>query len=161
AAGVHLDRNGQPYALVTYSADWVLTASHETLEMLADPFGNRLLAGQSPKTGQGRVEFLVEVCDPSEAAELGYTVNGMVVSDFYTPNYFDPVTGTGVRYSFSGAIKKPRQVLKGGYLSWHDPISDHWWQERFFGGTRPTFADLGVFSNARSLREQVDATTPS
>ena len=52
AAGIHLDKGGQPYALVQYSADWVLTTSHEILEMLADPFGNRLVAGQSPKPGR-------------------------------------------------------------------------------------------------------------
>ncbi|MDJ0346198.1 hypothetical protein QMK19_16000 [Streptomyces sp. H10-C2] len=35
--------------------------------MLGDPWGNRLVAGQSPKPGQGAVEFLVEVADPPEA----------------------------------------------------------------------------------------------
>jgi hypothetical protein len=64
AAGVHLDKDGQPFALVQMSNSWSLTASHEMLEMLADPFGNRLVPGQSPKSRQGRVEFLVEVCDP-------------------------------------------------------------------------------------------------
>src|SRR5262249_21691191 len=133
ALGIHLDRDGQPFALVNFTDGWQLTASHEALEMLVDPFGNRLVAGDSPKPDQGRVEFLVEVCDPSEAAEFGYTVNGILVSDFYTPNYFDPVASPSVRYSFTGAIKAPRQVLKGGYLSWHDPVSNHWWQERWFG----------------------------
>ena len=51
AAGVHEDKNGQPFALVQFSDAWSLTASHETLEMLADPFGNRLVAGRSPKPG--------------------------------------------------------------------------------------------------------------
>jgi len=68
------------------------------------------------------------VCDPSEDTSFGYTVNGVVVSDFYTPNFFDPVTAAGVRYSYSGAIKKPRQVLEGGYISWWDPISKHMFQ---------------------------------
>src|SRR4051794_37735964 len=37
AAGIHEDKNGQPFALVTASAsldEWSLTASHEALEML-------------------------------------------------------------------------------------------------------------------------------
>src|SRR5215210_5751916 len=104
AAGVHLDQDGQPFALI---------------EMLADPFGNRLVAGRSLKRGQGRVEFLVEVCDPSEGAEFGYTVNDILVSDFYTPRFFDPAKDIQARYSFTGAIKKPREVLRGGYISWH------------------------------------------
>jgi len=164
AAGIHLDKDGQPFALVNISDGWQLTASHEVLEMLADPFGNRLVAGDSPKTDQGRVEFLVEVCDPSEATEFGYTVNGITMSDFYTPAYFDPVQAPGVRYSFTGAIREPRQVLAGGYLSWHEPISDHWWQLVFFGDA-PQFRDLGPLTQKphESLRAMIDriSTAPA
>jgi hypothetical protein len=159
AAGVHLDKNGQPYALVQFNSGWSLTASHECLEMLADPFGNRLVAGPSLDPSQGRVEYLVEVCDPSEATAFSYTVNNIVVSDFITPHFYDPVTNPGVRYSFTGAIKEPRQILQGGYISWHDPVSDHWFQQVFFG-SQPQIRDLGVLSQrVGSLREWVDAQT--
>ena len=79
---------------------------------------------------QRRVRYLVEVCDPSEAGAFGYSVNGVMVSDFYTPDFFDPVPVSSVRYSFTGAIKAPRTVLKDGYISWHDPITNHWMQLR-------------------------------
>ena len=162
AGGVHLDKDGQPYALIEAGPSWSLTASHECLEMLADPFGDRLVAGPSPKPDQGRVEFLVEISDPSEDVAYSYTVNDVMVSDFYTPSYFEPVTVAGVRYSFGGHISAPRQVLKGGYLSWHDPVSDHWWQMTWFSGAKPSFIDLGIFSatDARSLREIIDSKTP-
>ena len=160
AGGVHEDDNGQPFALVMATDTWSLVLSHEILEMLGDPFGNRLVAGQSPKKGQGRVDFLVEVCDPSEGPQFAYQVNGVTVSDFYTPHFFDPVGAPNVRYSFTGAIKSPRTVLKGGYLSWHDPISNHWFQERFFGAA-PTFADLGVLTGrTESLRAEINKRTP-
>jgi hypothetical protein len=159
AAGIHLDKDGQPFALITMSDSWSLTASHEMLEMLADPFGDRVIAGKSPKRDQGRVEFLVEVCDPSEAAEFAYTVNDILVSDFYTPHYFDPRRSTATRYSFTDAVKGPRQVLRGGYLSWHDPVSDRWWQQTFFRARRQ-FRDLGVFdATARSIRAWIDGQT--
>lgn len=160
AAGIHLDKDGQPFALIAMSDSWSLTASHEMLEMLADPFGNRVIAGKSHKRGQGRVEFLVEVCDPSEAEEFAYTVNDILVSDFYTPRFFDPQTAEGVRYSFTGAIKHPREILRGGYISWHDPVSDHWWQQVWFG-PRKQYRDLGVFdaSVGSSLRSWVDGQT--
>ena len=162
AAGVHLDHDGQPFALVQASNRWTLTASHEVLEMGADPFGNRLVASESIKRGQGRVEYLVEVADPSEAPEFGYRVNGVLVSDFYTPRFFDPVATTGTRYSFTGAITKPRQVLRGGYLSWHHPATDHWWQQRWFGGARPVFKDLGILDASQgSARAQIDRLTPT
>src|SRR6267154_3854728 len=61
AAGVHCDDTGQPMALVTSDLDWSVTASHEVLEMLVDPFGNRMIAGQSVSPDQGRAEYLVEV----------------------------------------------------------------------------------------------------
>lgn len=160
AAGVHEDDHGQPFALVAATDTWSLTTSHENLEMLADPFGRRLIAGQSPKPGQGRVDFLVEVCDPSEDAQFAYQVNGITVSDFYTPHFFDPTTAPSVRYSFNGKIMAPRQVLKGGYLSWHDPVTDHWFQERFFG-SKPTFADLGkITAQGNSLRSEINKRTP-
>jgi hypothetical protein len=162
AAGVHEDKDGQPFALITAGNldTWALTASHEAIEMLVDPQGNRVVSGDSPMEGQGRVSFLVEPCDPSEAADFGYSSNGILVSDFYTPHFFDPVVAAGVRYSFTGAIKEPHQVLKGGYLSWKDPVSDHWWQEIFFGDA-PSFRDIGVIDQKATgnVRAAIDRIT--
>lgn len=159
AAGIHEDKDGQPFALIAMSDSWSLTASHEMLKMLADPFGKRIIPGQSPKRNQGRVEFLVEVCDPCEAEQFSYTVNDILVSDFYTPHYFDPVLSECARYSYTGALTKPRQVLRGGYLSWHDPVSNHWWQLIYFG-SRSEYRDLGAFDlEAGSFRAWIDAQT--
>jgi hypothetical protein len=163
AAGIHLDKDGQPFALITASDDieeWSLTAAHETVEMLVDPFGDKLVAGDSPKKDQGRVLFLVEVSDPSEAKDFGYTINGILVSDFYTPHFFDPVAASGVRYSYTGAIQQPRQVLRGGYLSWKDPITNHWWQETWFSGSQPQFRDIGPLTGQRGgFRAAIDRIT--
>jgi len=138
-----------------------LTASHEMLEMSADPFGNRLIQSRSVKLDQGRVEYLVEVCDPSEGAEFGYHVNGVLVADFYTPHFFDPVKNSAVRYSFSGAISEPRQVLRGGYLSWHNPPTNTWWQQLWLSGSKATFKDLGILDASKeSLRSRIDSLTP-
>jgi hypothetical protein len=160
AAGYHSDDNGQPFALIQSDTNWSLTASHELVEMLADPLGSRLTPGPSPMQGQGRVEFLVEVGDPCEAETYAYTVNDVVVSDFYTPNYFDPTDSQGVRYDFTGNLSHPREVLPGGYLSWHEPATDHWWQETYFGAS-PEFRDLGVFTASANLtlREWIDSQT--
>ncbi|MDT7604641.1 MAG: hypothetical protein QOF61_2638, partial [Acidobacteriota bacterium] len=94
---------------------------------------------------------------PSEDESFAYVINGVLVSDFYTPKYFSTVANPFDRYSHSGAIKKPRQVLKGGYLSWHDPVSDHWFQETFFSGKKPTFKDLGKLTvkSGKSFRRQI------
>jgi hypothetical protein len=159
AAGIHLDQDGQPFALVQADSEWSLTASHEVLEMLADPFGNRLVAGESPKSKQGRVNFLVEVCDPSEAADCGYTVNGVLVSDFYFPSFFDPVGAKDVRYSFTSSLPRPRDIVREGYLSWMMPETGKWYQKTFFG-SRPKYVSLGrQDASYRSLREFIDRNT--
>jgi len=158
--GVHKDEHGQPYSLVQYADTWTMGVSHECLEMLADPFCCRVVAGQSPKSNQGRVAFLVEICDPCQDPAFSYTVNGVTVSDFITPQFFDPVQAQGVRYSQTGKVAGPRQVLKNGYLSWHDLATNHWWQMRFFG-PEIDFADLGVIRQTTGgLREAVDSVTP-
>lgn len=176
ALGYHEDENGQPFAVVEFAQDWSLTASHECLEMLADPYGRRLRAGNLPEQAMaagvkpGRVEFLVEVCDPSEDGKYSYEINGFAVSDFYTPHYFDPVKAPGVRYSFTGAVEAPRSVLSGGYLSWRNPVDDHWLQLRMFADNfsrkvphvidltdETVFRELAARTN---LRAAVDRVTP-
>jgi hypothetical protein len=164
AAGIHEDKNGQPFALIAASANmgqWSLTASHEALEMLVDPFGNRLVAGDSPKSDQGRVSFLVEVCDPSEAADFAYSCNGVLVSDFLTPNFYDPAKAAGVRYSYTGGVTEPRQICRGGYLSWQDAVSDSWWQATWFDGDTPAFREIGPIDQRSNgnVRAVIDRQT--
>jgi len=160
AAGIHLDANKEPFGLVQFANTWTLTTSHEVLEMLVDPLGIHLRAGKSIKPNQGRVQYLVEVCDPSEAAQFGYLVNGVLVSDFYTPDFFLPMPATSVRYSFTGAIQKPRSIRTGGYISWLDPSTDEWWQQTWFSGNSPKFVALGKLNAAAgSYRTQIDQKT--
>jgi hypothetical protein len=163
AAGFHTDDNGQPFSLVQASPGWPLTASHECLEMLVDPFGNRTVAGAPPPQATGtaaqleRVVYLVEVCDPCESDTFAYPVNRIRLSDFITPQYYDPDGNTGVRYSFRGTIQGPHTVLQGGYVSFGDPITNEWFQIQFFGA-QPETVSLGVLqTGGRSLRETIDA----
>jgi hypothetical protein len=162
AAGFHTDKSGQPFSLVQADATWALTTSHECLEMLADPFGNRTIAGAAPQQATGkakklaRVLYLVEVCDPCEDDSLAYTSNGVTVSDFITPHYYDPATSASVRYSFGGHIKAPHQVLKNGYVSFGDPVTNHWYQVLVQNGKAVT-RSLGILNlSGKSLRETID-----
>ncbi len=158
ALGYHLDPHGQPMAMVEATDQWPLTASHECLEMLADPTGFRLVAGPSIMPGQGRVEYLVEVADPCAGPAFAYTVNGVLLSDFVTPDYYAPPDAASIRYDYRGQIAGPRQVLTGGYLTWHDPTMDHWWQLRRFGEEQ--FVDLGILDRGnQSLRGMIDRVT--
>lgn len=162
AAGYHTDDNGQPFSLVQADDQWPLTASHETLEMLADPFGNRTIAGSpppqapSPLSSLRRVVYLVEVCDPCEDAQFAYGVNGQQLSDFITPHYYDPNGATGTLYSFRGSIKGPHTVLDNGYVSFGNPVTNEWSQIIVTNG-QVQVQNLGKLSrNGRSLRETID-----
>ena len=48
-------------------------------------------------------------------------------------------------------------MLEGGYISWHEPISDHWWQLFVVGGKKK-FRDLGSFTAIKEkyLRAMTD-----
>jgi len=132
----HLTENGQPMAFVEAGAGWSLPASHELLEMVCDPFGKTKVMGESiadhadakervpgaNRQDQGQVAYLLEICDPCQASH--YTVNGFQVSDFVTPQYYAPGAPEGGRYSFTGKVTKPRQVLDGGYITWYTSIPD-------------------------------------
>lgn len=155
--GIHHDKNHQPVALVAARPNWSVIASHECLEMIVDPWGSRLVAGDSIDEPGTRVEYLVEVCDPVQDIRFAYPVNDVLVSDFYTPRYFDPVGSFGARYSFRGNLKGPREILEKGYLTWHDPSNNNWYQAtREFGEIE--VQGLGKTPlNATSLRQWVDS----
>jgi hypothetical protein len=165
--GVHLDKNNQPYSLVIASpdsADWTIDASHETIEMLVDPSGNRLqssraieIAGDTVQDVPGEFEYLVEACDPCEGNQYAYSIQGIAVSDFITPHFYDSVTASGTRYSFGGNIQRPRQVLPGGYISFENPQVGQW-QQILLLSAKPELRDLGPIQ-ANSLRVAIDGKT--
>jgi hypothetical protein len=159
-SGLHLNAfTREPFSLVEVSDIWSVTLSHEVLEMIADPFGNHLIAAAHPLDPRQRVKYLVEVCDPCQA--MWYPVNGVPVADFYTPRYFDPVQVDRSRYSFTGALELPLQILDGGFLSWIDPTDSALYQVGA-GETEPTLlADLAQLARSTApLRTIVDARTP-
>lgn len=165
--GVHLDKKNQPYALIKGtpdSDDWTIDASHETLEMLVDPGGNRLqtsraieISGNGVKDTTGQFDYLVEACDPCEANEFAYSIDGIAVSDFITPHFYDPVATSGTRYSFGGHIKAPRQILAGGYISFIDQQSDDM-EQILLLGPKPELRNLGPATGS-SLRVFADGKT--
>ncbi len=167
--GFHMTKHNQPYAKVIVtpgSNEWTIDASHETLEMLVDPSGNRLqvstamaVAGGQIKESAGQFEYLVETCDPCEADEFAYEINGISVSDFLTPHFYDLDPTADARYSFTGAIKAPRQVLKGGYISWVDPQTHEMQQILWVDPNKPPQEhNLGLASGS-SLRAFVEMYT--
>lgn len=173
AAGFHTDQWGQPLALVQWSGtveETCITCSHELLEMLADPWGSRLVVGSVPFANGTvqRARVLVEVCDPSEA--YYYEVDGLPVSDFVTPRYYGPhhwgrahPNAYRDHLSFMDVIDAPMTIARGGYLSYVVP-SGEWWQTTWFGGAQPMYRDIGrrlaeLKEPQGSLRAAIDRIT--
>jgi hypothetical protein len=164
--GFHLDQHNQPYAEVIASAqsdEWTIDASHETVEMLVDPAGNRLqnsiaiaVEGKQIEDTSGEFAYLVEACDPCEADNFAYSIQGVAVSDFITPHFYDPVATAGIRYSFTGAITRPRDILAGGYITWVNQETDEVQQLQYLT-SQPKIFNLGsAAGSGLSLREWVD-----
>jgi hypothetical protein len=164
--GFHLDKHNQPYSKVIATPNddsWTIDASHETIEMLVDPYGNRMqssvaieIVDGKIQDGTGQFNYLVEACDPCEANGYGYTINGIVVSDFLTPHFYDPMVTPGTRYSFGGNLTAPRQILPGGYISFVNQETDEWQQLLYVDPNQPpTIKDLGP-ATGKSMREWVD-----
>jgi len=122
ALGYHeLTSQGTPLGKVFAKLDiqtgssWTVTLSHELLEMLADPWINWCAMGSDSKI------YALEVCDAVEADNLGYEINGMLVSDFITPAWYEPTCAD--RLDFKQHVSKQLELARGGYISVLDPTS--------------------------------------
>jgi hypothetical protein len=168
--GFHQTKHNQPYAEVIASADddsWTIDASHELCEMLIDPYGNKMqsskairIDGKGVKDTEGQFNYLVEACDPCQAKECAYKIGDIHVSDCITPHYYDEVLRPDTRYSLNGAVKSPRQVLPGGYISYVNEVTDEIEQIVWVDPTQPPrYKTLGKADQTyRSLRAWIDAT---
>ena len=149
--GFHLDKHHQPFAKVIGAADdpsWTVDASHEICEMLVDPFGSRLhpsaaiaIHGGQVVDAPGTFNYLVEACDPCEANNFAYEIQGIAVSDFITPSYYDSQVTPNTLYSCRGNIKRPREMLQGGYISFIN-ASNVWQQILWVDSPAPVLRTL-------------------
>jgi len=86
-----------------------VSASHELVEMLVDPAINIMTTGPDPKT-----MYAYESADPVE--ELHFDVNGLAMSDFVFPSYFEAFRKPrSVRFDHLDKVTKPFEILSGGY----------------------------------------------
>jgi hypothetical protein len=86
-----------------------VSASHELVEMLVDPAINMMTTGPDP-----RLVYAYESADPVE--ELNFKVNGIPMTDFVYPAYFENFHKPGsVRFDHLNKVNKPFQILAGGY----------------------------------------------
>lgn len=86
-----------------------VSTSHELVEMLVDPATNLMTTGPDPNT-----IYAYESADPVE--ELNFNVNGIAMSNFVYPSYFENFHKPGsVKFDKMSKVKRPFQILSGGY----------------------------------------------
>jgi hypothetical protein len=112
-----------------YGTNWSVTASHELLEMLADPNINLTVFVQSNEsTG---ILYAYEVCDACETDELSYSIGNVKVSDFVFPSWFEGFRATGsTQFDQTNQIKNPLELLPGGYIGVFNVNSGSGWQQQ-------------------------------
>lgn len=115
---------------------WSVTASHEVLEMLADPY---LVKTACIQNEHGARLYAWEVCDACEADELAYLIGDVLVSDFVTEAWFDPTNKVGP-FDFKGHIRAALQLLSGGYISAMDLARAGEWRQVSASGASHGFA---------------------
>jgi hypothetical protein len=105
-----------------WPSGWTGTASHEILELLMDPdttFG--VLVEDESK---GPRVYSLEVCDPVQADRFSYAIDGVALSNFVTPAWFQPWQrrSRSVHPVFDHArkLRAPFQVPAGGYAMFYD-----------------------------------------
>jgi hypothetical protein len=86
-----------------------VSASHELVEMLVDPAINMWTSGPDLQT-----MYAYESADPVE--ELDFPVNGIPMSDFVYPSYFETFRQpNSVQFDQLKQVTQPFQILQGGY----------------------------------------------
>lgn len=101
-----LDHGGLVLAGGTIGVSVSSVVSHELLEAMADQYCNQWVTLPDGQTMVAR-----ELCDPVQG--FNYLVNGVLISNWVTPNWFtDKAPGP---YDYMNVCKKPFEVAKGGY----------------------------------------------
>jgi hypothetical protein len=121
--GVHdVGPGGRPFGYVDAGAlarDGSLATlaavlSHETLELLVDPYCVTWTdAPADAKERLGERERAFEVCDPTQADS--YPIGDVMVSNFLYPAYFCQSTLPGTRLDHMRLVREPFQIRPGGY----------------------------------------------
>jgi hypothetical protein len=158
ALGYHdLTTEGLPIGKVFAASDlkngnsWTVTASHELLEMLADPNINLTVFVQNANT-TGRL-YAYEVCDACEDDSLGYSIDNVLLSDFVYPAWFETFRAEGsTQFDRINRITSPLQLAVGGYIGVFDVTAGSGWVQETADKHPGNVKHRGVVGSRRERR---------
>lgn len=110
--------------------------SHEALEMTGDRYIN--LWASAPDG----YDYAVEWSDPIE--NDSYSINGVMVSNFTLPDWFNQSPAAGAKFDYLGKLQRPFSMTPGGYVIYKQTGSEH---QKFARSARAGEEELspGVF----------------
>jgi hypothetical protein len=114
---------------------WTVTASHELLELLVDP--ETTLGTLVEDRALGPRVYTYEVCDPVQDDRFVSEVDGVAVSDFVYPAWFEPWRKRGsTRFDHAEKLRLPFEVPRGCYAMFYD-VKRRTWLDNWGGNVTP------------------------
>jgi Domain of unknown function (DUF4062) len=130
--------------------EWTMGASHDLLEMLANPRLN-LTIFDSADGRKGRL-YIREICDPVSSARLAYQIDGATVSNFVYPAWFESFRKPGsTQFDHRGHVNAAFEVAPGSYVNFCEVTESSGWRPVFTpeDATKPV-SKTKTKKNARS-----------
>ena len=141
--GLHnLNEKGQPFGEIKFWERWTYTLSHETLEMIKNPYLKEYRKAKSIfDEDTENPLFVEEVADATDGK--GYEIGGVEVSNFITPYWYDlydneyylkiGTRSKPVKYDYLGILTKPRQLYEGGNVAWLSVTNEYFQAQKTKG----------------------------
>lgn len=144
-----------------YNTSWTVDGTHELLEMLGDPQCSTVV---NVTANNGQVwQAAFEACDACEDDSMGYEIDGVLVTDFVYPSWFDnrpnPSGVTGLDFkghlstSLADAFKQGNPVASlgvGGYIGLLPPGGQ--WQQLVHPDSAQNFEVVSQREGSRRAR---------
>ena len=120
--------------------EWTMAASHDLLEMLANPMLNlTVFVTENGTTGK---LYVREICDPVSSPQYTYKIDGVVVSNFVFPSWFESFRKPGSsQFDYGNHLASPFELAEGAYMTVFDVKDGSGWRAVFSqektGATKP------------------------
>ena len=111
--------------------EWTMAASHDLMEMLANPMLNLTVFVAADNGTSGKL-YVREICDPVSSPEYTYKIDGVVVSNFVFPSWFESFRKPGSsQFDYGNHLSAPFELGKGAYMTVFDVKDGSGWRPVF------------------------------
>jgi hypothetical protein len=126
------------------------TFGHEFFEMRVNPFLDQVARQTLPN---GHVlERAKEVCDACEDDQFGIVINGLAMTAWATPAWFDPNGKGPFTFPEIPSINAPFMLAEGGYIPAHEvwPVLQPW--DQLMAEGKPGRRAINKHHRSRTMR---------